>query len=206
MYTNLTEIFAEFAGPRNKDYFGNEYASLKNIVNVIYKNSDREQGPWIAGGMGRQLAVDPTCQEFADIDVWFNNKTSYEQCANRLNFAFGNTMYETFSSDNAKTYTVGDYKVQLIRRAYYDSLDDVFANFDFTCCQVAVDKDFKVYGPGLEDARNNVLKVNKLDSRGFLARYAKYVGYGYVMPNAEFLDIINNEEINYEFDATTLGY
>ncbi len=206
MYTNLTELFGALTKTEYEKHFGNEPPTLKNIVNVIYKNSSSEHGPWIAGGMGRQLAIDPTCQEFADIDVWFNNATSHDQCVNRLNFAFGNTMYETFSSDNAKTYTVGDYKVQLIRRAYYDSLDEVFANFDFTCCQVAVDKDFKLSGPGLADARNNVLKLNKLDCRGFLARYAKYVGYGYVMPNEEFLDIINNEEINYEFDATTLGY
>jgi hypothetical protein len=206
MYTNLTEIFGAIASPRYKDHFGNEQPTLKNIVNTIYKNSSSEQGPWIAGGMGRQLAVDPTCQEFADIDVWFNNAASHDQCVNRLNFAFGNQMYETFSSNNARTYTVGDYKVQLIRRAYYNNLDEVFANFDFTCCQVAVDKDFKLSGPGLDDARNNVLKVNKLDCLGFLARYAKYVGYGYTMPNEEFLNIINNEEINYEFDATTLGY
>lgn len=180
--------------------------SLKNIVDTIYKDSTLSQGPWIAGGMGRQLAVNPACQEFADIDVWFSGATSYEQCMIRLNNTFGNYIYETFSSDNAKTYTVGDYKVQLIRRAYYASLDDVFDNFDFTCCQIAVDQNFKLSGPGIVDARNNVLRLNKLDQRGFLARYAKYVGYGYVMPNDEFLDIINNEEINYEFDATTLGY
>jgi hypothetical protein len=156
--------------------------------------------------MGRQLAINPECQEFADIDVWFSGPTSYELCMIRLNNTFGNYMYETFTSDNARTYTIGDHKVQLIRRAYYDSLDDVFDNFDFTCCQVAVDKDFKLSGPGLADARNNVLKLNKLDIRGFLARYAKYVGYGYTMPNEEFLDIINNEEINYEFDASILGY
>ena len=180
--------------------------TVQNIVDTIYKDSTPEQGPWIAGGMGRKLALDPTCQEFADIDVWFPDSKIFDQCLSRLQVAFGNIMYETFVSSNAQTYTIGDYKVQLIRRSYYDSLDEVFANFDFTCCQVSVDKDFKLSGPGLVDARNNVLKVNKLDCRGFLARYAKYVGYGYVMPNEEFLSIINNEEINYEFDATTLGY
>lgn len=206
MFKNLilSNIFDDFADtlPSRR---GKE-PSLKNIVDTIYKDSTQEQGPWIAGGMGRQLAVNPTCQEFADIDVWFSGPTIYEQCMIRLNNTFGNYMYETFSSDNAKTYTIGDYKVQLIRRAYYDSLDDVFDSFDFTCCQVAVDQNFKLSGPGLDDARNNVLKLNKLDLRGFLARYAKYVGYGYVMPNEEFLDIINNEEINYEFDPATLGY
>lgn len=178
--------------------------TLHNIVDTIYKDSTLEQGPWIAGGMGRQIVLGEN--NFSDIDVWFSNPTSYEHCMLRLNNTFGNHMYETYTSDNAITYTVGDFKVQLIRRAYYKSLDDVLNNFDFTCCQIAVDRNLKTYGPGIEDAKNYVLKLNKLDRRGFLARYAKYVGYGYTMPNNEFLDIINNEEINYEFDATTLGY
>ena len=178
--------------------------TVQNIVDTIYKDSTHAQGPWIAGGMGRQLVLGEN--NFADIDVWFNNTTSYEHCSRRLNNAFGNYMYETYTSDNAITYTIGDFKVQLIRRSYYKSIADVFANFDFTCCQIAVDKNLKTYGPGIEDAKNHILKINKLDRRGFLARYAKYVGYGYTMPNNEFLDIINNEEINYEFDATTLGY
>lgn len=205
MFRNLTEMFISLENDTPYTRRGLQ-PTVKNIVDTICQDSTLEQGPWIAGGMGRQLAVNPNCQEFADIDIWFSSAMSYEKCMVRLNNTFGNHIYETFSSNNAKTYTVGDYKVQLIRRAYYTSLDDVFANFDFTCCQVAVDKDFKLSGPGLDDARNNVLKVNKLDCLGFLARYAKYVGYGYVMPNEEFLDIINNEEINYEFDATTLGY
>jgi len=178
--------------------------TLHNIVDTIYKDSTLEQGPWIAGGMGRQIVLGQN--NFADIDVWFNNLQSYQLCMLRLDSTFGNYMYETYTSDNAITYTVGDFKVQLIRRAYYTSLNDVLDNFDFTCCQIAVDKNLKAYGPGIEDAINYVLKLNKLDRRGFLARYAKYVGYGYTMPNNEFLDIINNEEINYEFDATTLGY
>ena len=199
--TNIFDDFKDTLPPKP-----GEEPTLKNIVDCIYETSTLEHGPWIAGGMGRQLAVNPACQEFADIDVWFSGPTSYELCMIRLNNTFGNYLYESFTSDNARTYTIGDHKVQLIRRAYYDSLDEVFDNFDFTCCQVAVDKDFKLSGPGLADARNNVLKLNKLDNRGFLARYAKYVGYGYTMPNEEFLDIIDNEEINYEFDATTLGY
>jgi hypothetical protein len=178
--------------------------TLHNIVDTIYKDSIHAQGPWIAGGMGRQLVLGES--NFADIDIWFNNSKSYEQCRLRLNNVFGDYMYETFTSDNAITYTIGDFKVQLIRRAYYTSIDEVFANFDFTCCQIAIDKNLKTYGPGIEDAKNYVLKLNKLDCHGFLARYAKYVGYSYVMPADEFLNIINHEEINYEFDPTALGY
>ncbi len=208
MFKNLTEIFTNLADSAVASIENRIFreATLPNIMEVIYKDSTQEQGPWVAGGMGRQLAVDPTCQQFSDIDVWFNNAKSYEHCMLRLNNNFGHTMYETFSSPNAKTYQVGDHKVQLIRRAYYDNLDAVFEQFDFTCCQVAVDKNFYIHGPGIEDARAFKLKVNRLDKRGFLARYAKYVGYGYTMPNEVFLNIIDDEEINYEFDTESLGY
>lgn len=205
MFKNLTEIFTNLADNVIETRVFIK-PTLPNIMNVIYKDSTQEQGPWVAGGMGRQLAVDPTCQQFSDIDVWFNNAKSYELCMLRLNNSFGNTMYETFSSPNARTYQIDDYKVQLIRRAYYDNLDAVFKQFDFTCCQVAVDKNFNIHGPGIEDARAFKLKVNRLDKRGFLARYAKYVGYGYTMPNEVFLNIIDDEEINYEFDTESLGY
>lgn len=208
MFKNLIEVFNDPWTRLAEDSEKKLYltATLSNIMNIIYKGSTKEQGPWVAGGMGRQLAVDPTCQQFSDIDIWFSGPTSYEQCMIRLNNNFGNSMYETFSSDNAKTYQIGDYKVQLIRREYYNNLDAVFKQFDFTCCQVSVDENFNIQGPGIDDARNFTLKVNRLDKRGFLARYAKYVGYGYSMPNEVFLNIIDDEEINYEFDTESLGY
>ena len=185
MFKNLTEIFTDLADPViDKGRYLK--ATLPNIMEVIYQHSTQQHGPWVAGGMGRQLAVDPNCRYFSDIDVWFNSAKSFEQCMLRLNNSFGNTMYETFSSDNAKTYQIGDHKVQLIRRDYYENLNAVFKQFDFTCCQVAVDKNFYIYGPGIEDARAFKLKINRLDKRGFLARYAKYVGYGYVMSNGYY--------------------
>lgn len=198
-------IFQDF-GIHQEPYKPSTKPTLANILNSIYKTGTDATGPWIAGGMGRQLALDSGAVQFADIDVWFSSAASYEQCMLRLCKEFENDISETFTSDNAKTYTIGEHKVQLIRRAYYSSLADVFDNFDFTCCQVAVDRNFKISGPGIEDARNFVLRLNRLDTRGFLARYAKYVGYGYTMDNSTFLNIIDNEEINYEFDAATLGY
>lgn len=205
MFKNLTEIFSSLAfdAVETRTF---QKVTLPKIMEVIHQDGSQEHGPWVAGGMGRQLAIDPACQEFSDIDVWFNCAASYDLCLLRLNNAFGNDMYETFSSTNARTWQVGGFKVQLIRRDYYENIDAVFKQFDFTCCQVAVDKNFNIYGPGIEDARSFKLKVNRLDKRGFLARYAKYIGYGYTMPNEVFLDIIDDEEINYEFDTDSLGY
>jgi hypothetical protein len=69
-----------------------------------------------------------------------------------------------------------------------------------------VDDDLTAYGPGKEDAKNYVLRLNRLDPQAFLARYAKYLGYGYKMEPAEFLGIIENHTLNYEFDGTIMGY
>lgn len=178
--------------------------TLENIVDLIYSNSSYEQGPWIAGGMGRQIAIDET--NFSDIDIWFSSEKQFEQLQNLFVEKCGNYMYVSYNSPNAVTYCVGDHKVQLIRRAYYLSLQSVFDNFDFTCCQVAVMPNMKIIGPGIQDAKNYVLKLNKLDKAGFLARYSKYVSYGYTMDPAEFIKIITTENLNYEFDGAVFGY
>lgn len=204
MAINLHELFQSVFPTGDKTDKPKQKPTLENIVRVIYQHSTEKSGPWIAGGCGRQIALGES--NFNDIDVWFNNEFQFRQVQARLNDQFGYEMYETFSSDNAITYQVGKFKVQLIRRAYYPTLDAVFDKFDFTCCQIAVNDDLTAYGPGLEDAKNYVLKLNKFDSKAFLARYAKYVGYGYVMNPEEFLDIIEKQELNYEFDGSVFGY
>lgn len=178
--------------------------TLKNIISVIYSKGTERTGPWIAGGMGRQITLGET--SFNDVDIWFRDRTQLEEVNTRLLDSFGSEVEEKFTSDNALTYKIGDSVVQLIRRRWYPSLDAVFADFDFTCCQIAVDDDLTAYGPGTEDAKNYVLRLNRLDPQAFLARYAKYLGYGYKMEPAEFLDIIENNTLNYEFDGTTMGY
>lgn len=202
MGINFIDLIHDFGTSNYRENKPKIKPTLENIVDLIYKHDNL--GPWIAGGCGRQVAVGE--HKFNDIDVWFRNSFQFEQTKARLNDAFGYEMYETYNSENATTYQVGDYKVQLIRRAYYNTVDDVFKSFDFTCCQVGLDKNLQPYGPGLEDARSSRLVLNNYDSKAFLARYAKYVGYGYVMDPEEFIKIIDREDLNYEFDASVFGY
>ena len=195
------------------EMFGSIFASnpakikitIENIVNTILVNDNYVyDGPWIAGGMGRQLAIGET--DFSDIDVWFKSPEQLYRTKERLQEAFGSEIYETFTSDNAITYQCGDHKVQLIRRAYYPTIDEVFKDFDFTCCMVGVDMDIRPFGPGIDHAHSRILKLGRFDPTAFIARYGKYVGYGYVMDPKEFLEIIERPGINYEFDGTSLGY
>jgi hypothetical protein len=198
----LTNLFESLSVP--KEHKPTLEATLSNIVQTIYQKSTEKSGPWIVGGMGRQMLLGET--NFNDIDIWFRDKQQYDETLTRLSNAFGYKMYEKFASENAMTYKIDDFTVQLIKRNWYPSLDAVFADFDFTCCQVAVDDNLTAYGPGVEDAKNYVLKLNKLDEKAFLARYAKYVGYGYVMDPDDFMQIIENQPLNYEFDGSVLGY
>jgi len=202
-FKNLTivDFFADESVSKDKPKVD---ITLPNILRLIYQGSTERSGPWIAGGMGRQIAIGET--SFNDIDVWFRDKDQLTQVQSRLQDAFGYEMYEKFASDNALTYKAGNYTIQLIKRKWYPSLDSVFADFDFTCCQVAVDDDMSAYGPGIDDAKNKILKLNRFDEKAFLARYAKYVGYGYVMDPDAFIKIIENNTMNYDFDGTTLGY
>ena len=206
MAINLTELFSNLCNDKEliESSKPKQTPTLENIVSVIYQMSTEKSGPWIAGGCGRQIAIGE--RNFNDIDVWFKDPVQFERTRVRLEDQFGYEMYETYNSVNAVTYQVGKFKVQLIRRAYYPNLDSIFKSFDFTCCQVAVNDDLTAYGPGVEDARNYRLVLNHFDPKAFLARYAKYVGYGYVMNPEKFVEIIENKEMNYEFDGSTFGY
>ena len=201
---NITKMLEDIFSNSDTTIKPKKESNVFNIVETVYEDAGLDCGPWIAGGMGRNIAVGET--SYNDIDVWFKTPYQLEQTKKRLENAFGWEMFESYNSDNALTYKIGKHTVQLIKRDYYKNIDEVFANFDFTCCQIGVDKDLKIYGPGIQDAMNYKLKVQKLDRKGFLARYAKYVGYGYTMNPEEFVKIIETEELNYEFDGATLGY
>lgn len=202
LFRTLNVFTDDFETAKPKPYKAEP--TIENIVHQIYLKSSEKSGPWIAGGMGRQIAIGEN--NFSDIDVWFRDQFQLNSLKERLYDIFGDSMYETYASDNATTYMVGKHKVQFIKRKWYPSLQAIFDDFDFTCCQVAVNDDLTAYGPGVEDAKNYVLKVNRFDEKAFLARYAKYVGYGYVMNPDEFIEIIENRTLNYDFDGSVFGY
>jgi hypothetical protein len=178
--------------------------TAENIVSTLLKNAD-DHGPWIAGGMGRQLVLGE--HDFNDIDVWFSSANQMNRVKHTLIETFASGAYMSYKSDNAETFQVGEYKVQLITKTFFKDIDTLFEHFDFTCCQVAVDKEMNVYGPGIEDAKNYVLKINKLNSNKFLARYGKYISYGYRMDPKDLVATLEKyEELTYEFDGSTFDY
>lgn len=179
------------------------FPEVKEILETILQ--DKTQiGPWVAGGMGRQIAVGETT--FNDIDIWFNSSRQFHEVKERLFSKYEKCTLQVYDTDNAETCYVGNQKLQLIKRQWFNSIEHVFEHFDFSCCQIAVNEDLSLYGPGIDDAKNYVLKTKRVDTKTFLARYGKYVSYGYKMDPEEFLNTINENEVAYEFDGSTFGY
>jgi hypothetical protein len=198
---NILDIFRAHDNPR----FYNETCTFNTFVKFYHDFSNEEFGPWIAGGCGRQLSLGEN--DFNDVDVWFSSKPQYDYFKVKMQEHFGNNIYLVYDSENAETWEGQGIKIQLIKLKYFENIDSVFDYFDFTCCQVAVGRDGQVYGPGLYDARNRILKVNRLDPEHFILRYAKYTSYGYIMEHDEFLKIIeNNKDISYDFDGSLSHY
>ena len=73
------------------------------------------------------------------------------------------------------------YKIQLITMKYYDSIQEIFDNFDITVCKFATDGQ-TILAPyeSIKDCDTNRLTYIKKDMN--LNRFYKYLRYGFV-PN-----------------------
>jgi len=183
-----------------------EHVRLDNIFDIIKRiECSWTNGPWIAGGCARAL-YENKLDEINDIDVWCANSnqlTSLQKC-----FTEGHAFYTMHESDNAITLTndVG-YKLQLIKKKWYHSPEEIFADYDFTCCQIATTdgKEFHFSPYAQQDIVDRRLLVSKFNRESFLARYAKYRAYGFDMPYAE-LEQYLKQKPNREFNGQDLDY
>ncbi len=107
------------------------------------------------------------------------------------------------NTENAVTYTLAItdknreidenfpvWKIQLIKRRYYDTVTEVIDDFDITVCQIAVDSFIKPVASKLfaEDVAARRLRFNKL-SPGSAKRLIKYWTYGYT-PSDDTLQLV----------------
>jgi hypothetical protein len=109
----------------------------------------------------------------------------------------------SFQSDNAMTFEWWDstrkWKIQIITRKAFKSLEAVFNDFDFTCCQIATDGQGKFYMTEqvMNDIEDRRLRLSKFNEEGFLERWAKYTIYGYNMPKEELRKCLEQKELNW---------
>lgn len=135
-------------------------------------------GPWLAGGAPRRLLQSKSLED-GDVDIFFSETKDWKQFDKILGH-----YEEVFKSPRATTYLVNGLKVQIIKRRFYDSLDAIFKDFDFSVCQIATDgKKLGLTKQAHLDIMDNVLRFAP---QGVVAKYtvvkrmAKYLKHGFL--------------------------
>jgi hypothetical protein len=180
------------------------------ILQLISPNL--ETGPWIAGGAamhwfngGTISSID--CADFPtmqDIDVFFASEAQYNSVKSKLGnlnlskeLPFTSNNADTFkfiSIDNCGRQSSNRYwKVQLIKRSFFNSVTGVLDTFDFVCCGFATDgKKYVTLPNAAKDLNKKVLNIHRYTPESAVSRTVKYWAYGF-KPSADLINRITND-------------
>jgi len=191
------------------------YVNFSTVVNYLKPavNFNMETGPWIAGGIIRELLTNSDWEHSgSDIDIFVKNEEQLlevEQQLERLTNTIPShylhpCLSKIHESENAITY---EYKcgskvliVQLIHHIF-ENVESIIDKFEFTISQFVTDgKVFCVGDTTLFDLGMKQIRINKITYPvSSLQRLIKYSKKGYKACNqtlSDFLILIaNNEDV-----------
>lgn len=151
---------------------------------------DLELGPWITGGCARKLWFGEDWRT-GDVDLFFTDMDAFNRYGALIDesppFSINGDMMKLrlhMTTTRAKTYIVAKDKdssnesiynvapkqaattrtmtVQLIKRRFHATLEDVFSDFDFTVCKFATDGKRIVACPdAIRDCEKRLLIFNR---------------------------------------------
>jgi hypothetical protein len=158
---------------------------LTNLLDYL-PDLDLKHGPWLAGGAARRLLQGQKL-EGGDIDLFF--RKSHQFIAAKSHFSGYEVLFE---SKQAISYMVHGFKVQIINRQFYETLDDVFKDFDFSVCQIATDGKRLAYTTQAhQDIESGTLRFapqGKVARHTLMGRMLKYINHGFV-PEPGFYEL-----------------
>lgn len=146
---------------------------------VVYKLiMPSSKGPWIAGGACLSWYNNRACA--SDIDVYFRNQKQYDAS---LDWIIKNhQIYNRIDSTNAVTLTLQAgtlFNIQLIKKDFYQSAEDIINDFDISVCQIVWDGEKLIVGNNfVNDAAKKVLRFINFNPNSH-KRLLKYICYGY---------------------------
>ena len=176
----------------------------------------QKQGPWVCGGAALRWYKGEQINAQTDIDVFFNSERQFLEIEKYLRTATSAEGFNTntvFRTDNARTLSLAvesskrkwynkstfhTYRVQLINKHFFDTVDDVLKQFDLSVCKVGTDGNRFYFGDGaLKDIRTRTLNYSGPLRKSAYMRILKYNAYGY-RPSREL-----QEKLNEQFDVAT---
>lgn len=206
---NLEELFSEFVTTESKKPVVTK--SFKTVhkddwepISIIDPNLNI--GPWIAGGAPLRWWQDRPVGE-SDIDVFCRDSIQADAIIDRIK-SYGRWT-KKYESENAVTllyWTEGNYNtqwtLQIIKKKYYKSLEEVIKGFDITVCEIGTCGNEWQLGPfTARDIHNKVLNFKEPLQPDALKRLVKYWVYGYEPMPGTIEAIQNNPQGKWEFSA-----
>jgi hypothetical protein len=202
--TTLEELFGDIQ-IKSKNY--DEPIDVVDFPTVHREDSepltliwpDVKNGPWIAGGAALRWWQGLPVGE-SDIDVFCANAKQAEDIIERIK-DYGRWQRK-FESDNAVTLSYWSknnnsktWTIQIIKRRYFKSLEDVINSFDMTVCEIGTGGNEWVLGKQTaKDIRERNLRLKLPLQPDALKRVVKYWTYGY-RPVEGVLEAVQNNPI-----------
>jgi len=182
---------------KTAQHVGEIYVSPLQSHVVYSVKPDLENGPWIAGGACRRLLNEQIVR--SDFDIYFKNKKQVDEVGNRL-LNTGYTLH--LETKNAITYRAcmenanQEIDIQLIRKRFFKSVDEICQSFDFAQSQLVTDG-YDVFGNPRWFEEELIIDNYKPDS--ILKRLVKYYSYGYKIKPGQLSDLASDPDLNYDF-------
>jgi hypothetical protein len=98
---------------------------------------DYEKGPWVAGGAAMKISQHLE-RGNSDIDIFFANEDQYKATMKWFTDAY-HTLYDEVITKAFHQFKVRGVRIQLITSNYFESLNELFDDFDFSVCRFATD-------------------------------------------------------------------
>lgn len=173
---------------------------------MIFNGWDQSKGKvWVAGGAARSYALN---EPYKDFDLFFNCGTAFVNFYQHLCEQRG---YE-YIGGNENTYVALQKDAcifQLNRKDYFETPEDIFADFDFSICQFAVDANLTTSHSkqGIIDATDRELRaVNLKFPVVVLRRIKKFLDAGYTPCEGFWQDVVTKlkaiENTHATYDST----
>ncbi len=165
---------------------------------VVYKLiAPSSKGPWIAGGACLSWYNNRACS--SDIDVYFKNQKQYDATLEYI--TKNHQIYNKIDSNNAVTLTLQSgslFNVQLIKKTFYQSAQEIIDDFDISVCQIVWDGEKLTVGKYfVDDVAKKILRFVNLNPNSH-KRMLKYICYGYEPESDTIEKLINSPLIDWK--------
>lgn len=172
---------------------------------------DLVEGPWVAGGSVKRLIQNEPFK--ADIDIFFSSEIQRKQYLEKIEGMLVNKKLKQFKNYIDTKHTTMFFiedksiqclneclEVQLISRRYYDDIEALFSDFDFSICCFATDGDNIITTEEvLEDLVNKQFSLSSTNSAcNTLFRLRKYMKNNYLPIPGTITKIVTHPEQTFQ--------